>query len=398
MNIKSFLRKRRFQTISQATKAAIFDAAKNAIKFLFTKRTILFVTSQKIRSITLGPIVQLCILIAITWVANLFYQSVQYNKIINEKSQEIARLNDVNKYFETEFGNINEKLHKVNDYLISITGQGTPASERKQPLNLPANVQEQNLSKSDKHTLNQIKDASGALLDIQSAANIRIKKIEQTISVTGLHIKGNNNYADAKNSASFGGQGGPLIPLDGIKSTNFTVKSFAEIKKLETAKFSNEIDRLIMLEKLTQVMPLARPIKSYFISSGFGTRTDPITKGFARHQGLDFVGPNHEKIVSPSNGRVILAGQFSDYGTAVVIDHGFGITTRYGHLSAVKVQKGQLVKKGDVIALQGSTGRSTGQHLHYEVRYKNTPLNPRKFLEAGDALFNDSNNLKHANS
>ena len=389
MNIKSFLRKRRFLAILRASGTAIIEAGKAFFKFVFTKRTILFVTSQKIRSITLGPVSQLCVFITIAWVVNLFYQSVQYNKIISEKSQEITRLNSVNEYFETEFSNINEKLHKVNDYLISITGQGTPASDRKKPLDLPTNVQEQDLSKSDKHTLNQIKNATGALSDIQNAANSRIKKIEKTIALTGLHIKSKNSV-QAENSPSIGGQGGPLVPV--------VTKNFSDSEKLETVKFANEIDRLIVLEKLTQVMPLARPIKSYFVSSGFGTRTDPITGGFARHQGLDFVGPNHEKIVSPSSGRVILAGKFSDYGNAVVIDHGFGITTRYGHLSAVKVEKGQMVKKGDVIALQGSTGRSTGQHLHYEVRYKNTPLNPRKFLEAGDALFNDSNNIKHANS
>ena len=389
MNIKNFLRKRRFLAILGSTGKVIFNSVKLFFKFVFTKRTILFVTSQKIRSITLGPISQLCIFVTIAWVINLFYQSAQYNKIISEKSQEITRLNNVNEYFETEFSNINEKLHKVNEYLVSITGQSTPASDRKKPLTLPTNVQEQDLSKSDKHTLNQLKEAVGSFYNIQNAANERIKKIEKTIAITGLHIKSKNNI-QAKQSSSIGGQGGPLIPVE--------AKSFSDKEKLETAKFANEIDRLIVLEKLTKVMPLARPIKSYFVSSGFGTRTDPITGGLARHQGLDFVGPNHERIVSPSSGRVILAGKFSDYGNAVVIDHGFGITTRYGHLSSVKVEKGQMVKKGDVIALQGSTGRSTGQHLHYEVRYKNIPLNPRKFLEAGDAFFNDQNNIKHVNS
>jgi len=394
MNIKSFLRKRRLLAILIAVRTSVVNALEDLFRLIFTKRTILFVTSQKIRSITLGPISQLCVFITIAWVANLFYQSIQYDKIINEKSQEITRLNGVNDYFETEFSNINEKLHKVNDYLISITGQGTPASDHIKPLKLPTNVNEEALSKADKHTLNQIKDATGALSDIQNAANTRIKKIEQTIALTGLHIK---SSAGTKPNSGIGGQGGPLIPVDSVDSV-LASKSFSAAEKIATAKFASEIDRLIILEKLTQVMPLARPIKSYFISSGFGVRTDPITGGMARHQGLDFVGPNHEKIISPSSGRVILAGKFSDYGNAVVIDHGFGITTRYGHLSAVKVEKGQLVKKGDIIALQGSTGRSTGQHLHYEVRYKNTPLNPRKFLEAGDALFNDSTIIKHANS
>ena len=116
------------------------------------------------------------------------------------------------------------------------------------------------------------------------------------------------------------------------------------------------------------------------------------------HKGLDFVGATNQSIISPASGKVILAGRYSDYGNAVVIDHGFGITTRYGHLSSIKVQKGQTVQKGQVIAAQGSTGRSTGQHLHYEVRYRGTPLNPKKFLEAGDFLFNDDKTTKYVNS
>ena len=183
-----------------------------------------------------------------------------------------------------------------------------------------------------------------------------------------------------------------------MSAAQLSMRDFSDSKIIETAKFVNDLDRLIMLEKLINVMPLARPMKNHFLSSGFGARIDPITHGLAMHQGLDFVGPNRAKILSPSAGKVILAGPFSDYGNAVVIDHGFGITTRYGHLSKVKVKLGQIVKKGEVIALQGSTGRSTGQHLHYEIRYKNTPLNPRRFIEAGDSFFNDTTKIKHANS
>ena len=145
-------------------------------------------------------------------------------------------------------------------------------------------------------------------------------------------------------------------------------------------------------------MPLARPMKGYYISSGFGRRTDPVTHRKATHQGLDFVGKKNAEILSPSEGIVTLAGRYSDYGNAIVIDHGFGITTRYGHLSSVKVKKGQFVTKNQVIATQGSSGRSTGDHLHYEVRYKKTPLNPGKFLKAGDTLFNDKEKAKYVNS
>ncbi len=96
--------------------------------------------------------------------------------------------------------------------------------------------------------------------------------------------------------------------------------------------------------------------------------------------------------------RVIFAGKKNGYGSAVIISHGYKITTLYGHLSTIKVRVGQSVGKGEIIAQQGSTGRSTGEHLHYEVRYKNIPLNPRKFLEAGDQLLNDENNSKYVSS
>jgi murein DD-endopeptidase MepM/ murein hydrolase activator NlpD len=153
----------------------------------------------------------------------------------------------------------------------------------------------------------------------------------------------------------------------------------------------NEIEYLTRLEKFLQFVPLAAPMKNYYVSSLFGKRRDPIRKRSAQHNGLDFAGEHRAKILSPSAGKVILAGKFSSYGTTVIIDHGYGLTTRYGHLSRINVKKGDLVKKEQIIGMQGSSGRSTGPHLHYEVRYNNIPLNPRKFLQAGREISNSSN-------
>ena len=166
-------------------------------------------------------------------------------------------------------------------------------------------------------------------------------------------------------------------------------------RQIEQAKFNSEIEYLMVLEKLTKALPLGQPMKNYYISSGFGTRVDPITHRHTPHRGLDFVGVSREKVISPSPGKVILARWFSDYGNAVVIDHGYGVTTRYGHLSKIKVSEGEKIKMGRVLGLQGSTGRSTGSHLHYEVRYRNVPLNPKRFLEAGEILINNENDIKH---
>ncbi|NBV06195.1 MAG: M23 family metallopeptidase [Proteobacteria bacterium] len=379
-------------------------------KFLFAKRTILFVTNQKIRSIRLGPISQICIIIAFAWIFNLFNQSLNYNHIISSKSDEIGNLQSSNTYFQEELRDINDKLKKINDYLISATGSSQKVSgEEKFNFKTPKNIKEKDLSKDDQNTLNEIKNANEMLVSVHHFARHRIKTIENAINITGLnlkqrpsHLKNKFNNSDEKeislNEAKGikDRQGGPLVDLDSIADNT---GSEDEIQKhLKKAEFSNDFDRLAMLENLIKVMPLSKPMKSYYISSGFGRRTDPITGRHASHQGLDFVGPEHGAVISPSDGKVILAGKFSDYGNAVVINHGFGITTRYGHLAAVKVTQGQIVKKGQLIAIQGNTGRSTGSHLHYEVRYRNTPLNPKKFLEAGDSLFNDETNIKYVNS
>jgi murein DD-endopeptidase MepM/ murein hydrolase activator NlpD len=402
---KSFFLKKRISAFLAGFALSVVRFSTRLYKLIFTKRTILFVTNEKIRSVTLGPVLQACIFLFIAWVANLFIQSLHYNKLIGEKVAEIDKLKTVNSYFSSEFEDINEKLKKVNEYLVSVTGGSHNVSAEDHKFKDPKKFKEDDLSRRDKHTLNQVKDAEFQLASIEVVAKTRIKKIEKAISLTGLNIKPNapkslrsksklqssNNYA----------KGGPDENDTEIEKALAVQKLSSGDEEslerhMEKLVFNSEIDYLMVLEKLALVMPLSRPMKNHIVSSGFGKRVDPITGRVAVHQGLDFIGVNRAKIISPSQGKVILAGQFSGYGNAVVIDHGFGITTRYGHLSALKVKPGQFVKKGEVIALQGNTGRSTGAHLHYEVRYRGTPLNPRKFIDAGEALFN--NERKYANS
>ncbi len=418
MNKNYFLKKKILAVLAALGKFSLQNLVR-LYKLIFAKRTILFVTDKKIRSISFGPIAQFAIIIAFVWAANLFNQSLRYREIINSKSEEISKLQAVNGYFQEEFSDVNEKLRKINEYLISITGNTHKVKGQKQPqFQTPKNIKEKDLSTDDQHTLNEIKEASQMLAGLHSFTRDRIKTIEDAITITGLNLK-KTPLPKAKEAAenpaekeiSLNGkngitnkQGGPLVALDSIEDDSINLPADNMIaedeiqKHLEKAEFSSDIDRLTMLENLVRVMPLARPMKHYYVSSGFGSRTDPITGRYAIHQGLDFVGPFHEKVISPSSGKVILAGKFSGYGNAVVIDHGFGITTRYGHLAAVSVETGQIVKKGQAIATQGSTGRSTGSHLHYEVRYRNIPLNPKKFLEAGDTLFNDDKTTKYVNS
>ncbi len=407
---RSYFLKKQISNVLQSLTLSASKAVTRCYKFLFAKRTIMFVTNQKIRTVTLGPVLQACCLISILWVGNLFVQSLRYDKIIDTKSEELSNLKEMNDYFEDEFDSVNDKLTKINEYLSSVSGNSHAVKAKEVPDKKPKNIKDEDLSRQDKHTLLEIKDVNNQLANVQSIVQGRIKKIERAMAITGLNLKKSaTKDLDKKSGAvikeiSLNGkkgiadrQGGPLEEnsLDAALASSNSDEDDVE-RQLEKVQFTSEIDYLMVLEKLAGVMPFAKPMKNYYISSGFGSRTDPITRRMAPHHGLDFVGVTREKIISPSAGKVILAGRFSDYGNAVVIDHGFGITTRYGHLSEVKVKEGQSVKQGDVLALQGNTGRSTGPHLHYEVRYKNIPLNPRKFLEAGEALFNDGKNPSYA--
>jgi murein DD-endopeptidase MepM/ murein hydrolase activator NlpD len=128
--------------------------------------------------------------------------------------------------------------------------------------------------------------------------------------------------------------------------------------------------------------PSIAPVKG-IITSGFGTRSDPLTHGPGLHQGVDIAAAAGQPVLAAADGVVILASSQGGYGEAVYIAHGFGITTRYGHLSEISVRPGQRVHRGAVVGRVGSTGRSTGYHLHYEVRLDGNPVNPIAYLFAG---------------
>lgn len=125
--------------------------------------------------------------------------------------------------------------------------------------------------------------------------------------------------------------------------------------------------------------PSTWPVRGW-VTSDFGTRLDPYTAERVMHAGLDIAGPHGKEIIAPSDGTVVFAGLEGGYGNVLVIDHGYGIKTRYGHLASIRVKPGERVKRGQVVAHMGNTGRSTGPHLHYEVRVNGLPQNPRKFI------------------
>ncbi len=142
--------------------------------------------------------------------------------------------------------------------------------------------------------------------------------------------------------------------------------------------------KLDLLEKGMSAIPSFKPVKNYTYTSGYGIRYDPFNGQTAMHRGVDMSGAVGEPIYAAADGRVLRAGRMRGYGNFIEIEHGSGITTRYGHMSRLYVKRGDQVKRGEKIGGMGSTGRSTGSHLHYEVRIDNKSVNPMPFLEASD--------------
>ena len=130
--------------------------------------------------------------------------------------------------------------------------------------------------------------------------------------------------------------------------------------------------------------PAIAPVKGIF-TSGFGVRSDPLTHGRGIHQGVDIAAAPGQPVRASADGVVVQAGVIGGLGQAVYVAHGFGVTTRYGHMSRIEVRPGQRVRRGDVLGRVGNTGRSTGYHLHYEVRVDGDPVNPLAYILDGAA-------------
>jgi murein DD-endopeptidase MepM/ murein hydrolase activator NlpD len=167
-------------------------------------------------------------------------------------------------------------------------------------------------------------------------------------------------------------QGGPARPVD----------SAAALAALEakTAKLEREMRMYESFLRSNGTMPSIWPVFGK-LENGVGGRRNPFSgRGYEYHEGQDIDADYGAPVQAAASGRVIIAGWQRGYGKVVYVDHGSGLTTRYGHLSAIDVAVGQTVTQGQTIGLVGSTGRSTGPHLHYEVRINNQPVDPRPYL------------------
>ncbi len=184
--------------------------------------------------------------------------------------------------------------------------------------------------------------------------------------------------------------GGPLIDGNDPRALA-AVLDVDEPFAQRIQRAANDLNDLHNLNDVAHALPLAQPTSGTRQASGFGVRTDPITGQPAFHPGLDFAGPVMTPVHATAPGVISFTGERTGYGNVVEIDHGHGLKTRFAHLAAIWVSVGQHVAIGEKLGGIGSTGRSTGPHLHYEVWVDGRPQNPERFLEAGQYVQQASN-------
>jgi len=212
-----------------------------------------------------------------------------------------------------------------------------------------------------------------------NAGQLQAKVLQLQTVVTKLGLMA--GVEERVPDAAVGGVGGlsrneTLPPSVDIASTLENLDSTVS----ELSDKSNRLEAYFRDQKeLLASTPSIWPLRGY-LSAGFGNRPDPFTGRRDFHPGIDISVPRGTKVQTPADGVVVFCGPRSGYGNAIMIDHGFGVVTRYGHLDAFNVRPGQRVKRGDVIAFSGNTGRSTAPHLHYEVWVNDQMRNPIEFI------------------
>jgi murein DD-endopeptidase MepM/ murein hydrolase activator NlpD len=260
------------------------------------------------------------------------------------------------------------------------------------------------------------------IMSLSDATEARARKIEQRQALIEAIVTGQNVDEAAVAAAAAGGratQAGPLARVEDAQLEQAALiaraldvryqTTAAELKKLGLTpsrvtavggpfeavgkadptfkQLFTSWKKLDTLQDGAIAIPSDKPVQTAAFTSGFGVRSDPFHAGAAMHPGIDLAGPMGTPIYATADGTVLRAGWNSGgYGNLVELDHGRGIATRYGHMSAILVHPGEHITRGQQIGRMGSTGRSTGCHLHYEVRIDGRPVNPVPFMKATDYL------------
>ena len=392
-------------------------AVRSAVGRVFCKRSIIIISNHKTQHIPFTAGKQLAaLLVLVALVAWGGYSSGSYvttQQVLAEKDRKLMSSARENKRIASEFELLKsdltklvstDKSGKAADYAKMIAQHtadspaSTDAAAAAEAVTGPSaqvSPQYEAVFRRVEYLDNKVKELQAnhdeMIADIRATTGGKIRELEKVIAKTGVAEQPLEKAAEAKRSQDEqrrekygrteaigknmpGGQGGPFEPAH-----------TSTLKERETELYFN-LRRMMVLNDIVNAMPLASPLPDthYVQTSGFGNRIDPFGGDHGFHSGLDLAGPEHAKVHVTNDGQVEFAGWKSDYGNVIDVKHAYGLSTRYAHLERILVQPDQIVKKGQIIGIQGSTGRSTGHHLHYEVRYEGRAINPATFLKAGE--------------
>jgi len=247
---------------------------------------------------------------------------------------------------------------------------------------LVASVQRIQNRKTEDYVRDNVTSMAVKLGEMQAQV-MRLDLLGERISKqSGIAVPKDENNGKA-------GQGGPLIlsprPLS-VNELQREIDRLADIVEQRSDSLTALESQLMERRIKTTLLPTIVPITANHIGSTFGHRIDPIAGVSAMHEGIDFVADPGTRVIASAGGVVITAERHPQYGNLIEIDHGNDFSSRYAHLSNIKVKLGQIIKRGQEIGASGNTGRSTGPHLHFEVRFKGVPQNPSRFLQMGTQL------------
>ncbi|GMT99849.1 M23 family metallopeptidase [Corallococcus caeni] len=275
-------------------------------------------------------------------------------------------------------------LVQVGMGLMLVAGLGAGASIHY--LQVAADASENRILREENLTLrSQLKSVRERIEHIGSTLD-RVERFDQKLRAVTLLSDPQRNLAMGPTEP----EAGTTVPATDTQFTQLTTTDTPKMMLGRLDRLSAEATRQELSlqdlqayfqdqKSLLASTPSVWPARGW-VTSDFGQRLDPYTADRVTHAGLDIAAPHGKEVTAPSDGTVVFAGLEGGYGNVLVIDHGYGIKTRYGHLSKILVKAGDRVKRGSPIAAVGNTGRSTGPHLHYEVRVNGVPQNPRKFI------------------
>jgi len=330
---------------------------------LFAEREIICVSDCGIRSKRVGCVFLIWNVLLVMWTA---FATVKYfdlrDKIVMKENEIAGLVNDKHRLL-SNIVLLEKNISNIKDFIVSLNRYDRFSTVDKTAFNNDDSKYDGSINlvldraKTDMRTINL------ALIDRIDG----LKKVKKD-----LNFDDNIKMVSYQNELS-----NNELDIDYDVADSIVLKH----------SLDQNIKYLTSLEEFINDMPFSEPMSINYVSSRFGTRSDPFMKTPKEHHGVDLVGPYMAKVYAPAAGQVIFAGQKGGYGKAVIIEHEHNVKTIYGHLNSYRVKAGDNVKRGDIIGLQGNTGRSTGQHLHYEILRGYHRYDPLDFVKIGSNFY-----------